>query len=394
MSKLQKCPVCSKPLTVEEYDKALGLWKEKQEHIKHLQAERKRLREQERVFQQKAKEQAAEFKRQLATIQAASKRTLAEQERKSVQLLNAQRERLEKSFNGRIKKEVESKVAKGVAQQKRDYQKQEAELRKTKNKMLQLETSLRLSAGKYEKANEEIRRLKEQIEKGTTPQIDGLLEEKNLLAKLKELFPKDKYEHTGKGGDIIQTVMEQGKSIGIIVYECKRVKTFDKKHIEQAKKARRLRQADFAVLVTNTFPAKKQFYFVDKDVLVISPISLDCVTHTLRESLKRIAVLKIESTAKEEAVQRIYDYLSSHEYNNKVNDISGQLNELGRELKVEIQSHKRTWIKRYGIYRDLFNDVSAIDYHLKGIVLHRLSGKSRMLLEPAKAFIEIRELEK
>jgi hypothetical protein len=394
MRKLQKCPVCSKPLTVEEYDKALGLWKEKQEHIKHLEAERKRLREQERLYQQKAREQAADHKRQLATTQAASKKALAEQERKWAQLLNAQKARLEKSFNERMRKEVETRVAKGVAQQKKDYQKQETELRKTRNKMLQLESSLMLSADKYERANEEIKRLKEQIAKGTTPQIDGLLEEKNLLAKLRELFPKDRYEHTGKGGDIIQTVMEQGKPIGKIVYECKRVKNFDRKHIEQAKKARRARQADFAVLVTNAFPAKKQFYFVDKDVLVISPISLDCVTHTLRESLKRIAVLKIESAAKEEAVQRIYDYLSSQEYNNKVNDISGQLNELGRELKMEIVSHKRTWIKRYSIYRDLFNDVSAIDYHLKDIVLHRLNGKSKLLLEPARSFIEIRELEK
>ena len=27
-----KCPVCGKPLTEGEYDKALGLWKDKQEH--------------------------------------------------------------------------------------------------------------------------------------------------------------------------------------------------------------------------------------------------------------------------------------------------------------------------------------------------------------------------
>ncbi len=30
-----KCPVCGKPLTEDEFDQALGLWKEKQEHIKH-----------------------------------------------------------------------------------------------------------------------------------------------------------------------------------------------------------------------------------------------------------------------------------------------------------------------------------------------------------------------
>ena len=94
-----------------------------------------------------------------------------------------------------------------------------------------------------------------------------MLEEDILLGKLKELFPQDIFEHPGKGGDIIQFVFEQGEQIGKIVYECKKVKYFDKKHIEQAKTARQIREADFAVLVTNVFPSKKQYYFVEKPFL-------------------------------------------------------------------------------------------------------------------------------
>jgi len=30
-----KCPVCGKPLTRKEFDKALGLWEEKQQHRLH-----------------------------------------------------------------------------------------------------------------------------------------------------------------------------------------------------------------------------------------------------------------------------------------------------------------------------------------------------------------------
>lgn len=393
MKKSLRCPVCTKPLTQDEYDKALGLWKDKQEHIKHLEAERKQMKEKERQFRQESRRQELEFKRQLSELREESRKSLAEQERKFGQRLNAQRTQMEKSFNERMRREVEAKVNKGVAEQKRAFQKKEVELSKTKNKMLQLERSLHLSADKYEKAIEEIKRLKEQIEKGTTPQIDGLLEEKNLLAKLRELFPHDRFEHPGKRGDIIQTVMEQGKAVGRIVYECKRVKKYDKKFIEQTKQARQFRQADFAILVTNAFPAKRQFYFVDSTVLVISPVSLECIVYTLRESLKRIAVLRIANAAKEEAVQRIYDYLSSREYNNKVSDISGQILELGRELKSEILSHRRSWEKRYHLYRTLFTDIGAIDYHLKDIVLHKLNGKSPLLLMPAKEFIQIKELE-
>lgn len=295
MDRLLKCPVCNKPLTELEYDKALGLWKDKQEHIKHLEseqkklkeqeelsrkkleaerkklkeqellnkkkveAERKKLREQEQIYQQRVKEQAKEFKRQQAQVVKDSKRILLEQAKKSAQQMKDQRDQLEMIYLQKMKTEIKKGVEKGVEEQKKEFKKQQDDLKKTKNKMSQLENSLKVSAKKYEQANEEIKKLKEQIEKGITPQIEGLLEEDKLLSKLKELFPQDKFEHPGKGGDIIQFVVEQGKEVGKIVYECKKVKTFSKSHVEQAKEARRLRQADFAVLVTNAFPSKKQY---------------------------------------------------------------------------------------------------------------------------------------
>jgi hypothetical protein len=269
-----KCPVCGKPLSQTEYDKALGLWAEKQEHIQHLEAEQKQLRDQARrdrekveAERRKLQQQAQAFKSEQAKLRAQNKKALAEQAQKAEQLLRQQREQIEKTMQRRMKTQIQEGVNKGIAQQKNEFKKKE-------NKMKQLENSLKLSASKYEQANDEIRRLKEQIEKGLTPQIEGLLEEKTLLAKLTELFPRDKFEHLGKGGDIIQIVIEQGREIGRIVYECKKVKHFDKKHIEQAKEARRIRHADFAVLVTNAFPSKKQYYFVEKTVFVISPVSL------------------------------------------------------------------------------------------------------------------------
>ena len=213
------------------------------------------------------------------------------------------------------------------------------------------------------------------------------------MAKLQELFPKDRFSHPGKGGDIVQIVIEQGNEIGSIVYECKKVKNFDKKHIEQAQEARRLRHADFAVLVTNVFPSKKQYYFVEKTVFVISPISLEPIAHTLRESLVKIAMLRLSNEAKAKAVQQVYDYLASNEYSNKMNDVATQLLDLGKDLKNEVDNHRRVWVKRYRAYQSLFNDIGAIDYKLRGLV-HGLPGAKPLLLqEPKKPFPEIVELQ-
>ena len=271
MAKKLKCPVCGTPLTQIQYDKALGLWSDKQEHIKHLEAEQKKLRAQQRQFEKTIKD--AEKKFQLEKLNL---------KKQALKQLNDQKEKLSKSFSSKLKNEIKKGVEEGVKIQKKEFEKQTGELKKTQNKMNQLKNSLKISANKYEKANEEIKKLKEQISKGITPQIEGLLEEHILLAKLKELYPKDRFLHPGKGGDIIQIIFDQGREVGKIVYECKKVKSYNKNFIKQAKEARRLREADFAVLVTNAFPSKKQYYFVDKTVFVISPVSVEPITYTLK----------------------------------------------------------------------------------------------------------------
>ncbi len=390
------CPVCGKPLTQTEYDKALGLWDEKQEHIKHLESEQKKYKEQAKKFREKE----LSFKKKLADQEKKADQTIKKERALTAQKLKQQRKQIEASLKKQMQTQIKEGVSKGVEQQKAQLKKQEQELKKqqveigrTKNKMAQLEKSLKLSADKYQQANLEIKKLKEQIQKGITPQIEGLLEEGKLLAKLQELFPQDNFEHPGKGGDIIQFVIEQGQQIGKIVYECKKVKHFDKKHIDQAKTARRIREADFAVLVTNVFPSKKQFYFVEKTVFVISPVSLEPITQTLRDSLVRIFMLRLSNEAKSKAVQQVYDYLSSNEYSNKVNDLASQLLDLGKELKIEISSHKRVWEKRYKTYKSLFIDVGVMDHKLRSLIKGLPGNKPLQLSPPPKQFIDIEELQ-
>jgi len=410
-----KCPVCGKPLTQNEYDKALGLWDEKQKHIHQLETERQKLKEQqkdsrqqllaerrklklqEQGYKRKEERLAQAFKQQQIKLRAQSKRERARQAQKTQERyerrLERQRTQIEKSLARDMAVQIKAEIEKGVAQQKSQIKKQSVELRKSQSKLTQLEKSLKLSAGKYENANAEIKRLREQIEKGITPQIEGLLEEDVLLAKLHELFPKDRFGHPGKGGDIIQTVIEQGNVIGIMVYECKKVKNFDKKHIVQAQEARRLRNADFAILVTNAFPSKKQYYFVEKTVFVISPVSLEPIAHTLRDSLVKIAILRLSNEAKAKAVQQVYDYLASNEYSNKMNDVATQLLDLGKDLKSEVDNHRRVWMKRYRAYECLFNDIGAIDCKLRGLVQSLPGAKPLLLPEPKIPFPEIEELQ-
>lgn len=59
-----------------------------------------------------------------------------------------------------MKTEIKKGIDEGVAEQRKQFKKQQADLKKTKSKMIQLENSLKVSAKKYEQANEEIKKLK------------------------------------------------------------------------------------------------------------------------------------------------------------------------------------------------------------------------------------------
>jgi len=362
----QKCPVCGKLLTQEEYDKALGIWKAKHEEIKHLEEERKDL-----------KRKAELWEKEKAELQRAAKRAVAEEKRRLAISFREQRKLDKEEF----KKKLETQTAKGVA--------------KTKNKMGQLERSLKIALEKKEKGDQEIKRLREQMEKGITPQIEGLLEEDKLLAKLKELFPHDQFDHPGKGGDIIQTVMEQSKPVGKIVYECKKVKSFSQGHVQQAATAREFRQANFAVLVTNAFPAKRQSYFVSNTVFVISPVNVEPVTYVLRQSLVKIALLKLSNAEKMRAVNEVYKYLAGNEYSDKVNGMAYQLLTLAGDLKSEIHAHHQTWKERYATYKDLYSDVGVIDSRLRGLLaLGEGKGAPKLIAGQQKTYPPLEELER
>jgi len=376
---LLECPVCHKPLTQDEYDKALGLWKTREEHIHRLELERKQIQEERKKQAAKAQRLQKEYQQKLA----------------------AERREQERRFNERIKrsrtewervnqKTIADRVNQIVASERQASKRREDALRKELNKREQVGKQLDANLKKLEQNKLEIKQLREQLARKSTPQIDGLLEEGALLERLKKMFPTDRFAHPGKGGDIIQSVLERGQVIGTIVYECKRVKTWSKGHIEQTCRARRLRKADFAVLVTNTFPSKREDYFVEKNVFVINPLGIETLVISLRNSLTHIASLRLSYEDKSKSVKLVYNYLSGNEYANKIKDITSMLAEEQSGLRSEIEAHQRTWRKRDERSSRILSDVLSIDGTLKKLIQDgKTAGSKPRVAEMRNGFSRI-----
>ena len=352
-SEILRCPLCGTVLPKAKYEEVLRKHEDLRAHLQHLREQAQKLKTEKTQLSQEKRD----LRKQYADFRKRQKVELRE-------ALRAQRGRVERSASSKARREVQQ----AVREERRQSRKQQQAFTRVQSRLASYEKRMTSLVEKSSHQNEEIKRLKEQIEKGVTPQIEGLLEEKSLLRFLRDLFPHDGFDHTGKGGDVVQTVLSDGEKAGVIVYECKKQKRFDPKFIVQASEARKQRSADYAILVTSTFPAKKQFFFVARDVLVISPAGLEPVVHTARQSLIRLLLLKASEAQKQKAVQAVYSYLAGTDYSSKIANIAEEMLALSNELKTELSFHKRNWKKRYSIYRAVFGDIAAIDVRLRKLV--------------------------
>ncbi len=286
-----RCPVCKKPLTKDEYERALGILGAREEHLMHQQKELR------------------------AQLRAAARLRVAKQE--------------------------------GI--------------------QIERERAKRLFAGK----EREVRRLQErirQLERGSTPQTEGLEFEDKLAARLRREFPKDEIQHKGKGGDVLHVVKFDQKAAGTIIYECKRTPRIQGQHIVQARLAKRHREADFAVLVTNG--QKKGFSGFTQmgGVFVVSPLGAIPLSALLR--LHLIEMLKLEITKEERAIiaQRLVDYITSPQFKNPLEEVVRRATDLQEALKEEVRDHLRTWKRRWEHYRSIHWDTSRIRHNLDRVV--------------------------
>jgi hypothetical protein len=227
--------------------------------------------------------------------------------------------------------------------------------------------SQRLLAGQ----NKKIRVLQErigQLEKGRTPQTDGLEFEHKLVARLQREFPKDKVEHKGQGGDILHYVIFNGQTAGIIIYECKRCPSIKSDHVQQAHLAKQTRKAHFAVLVTTGKRRGFTGLCMDRGVLIVSPLGTIALTALLREHLIEMQRSNVAIERRAAIAQELVNFITSPEFKNPIEEIIRTSAQLQDILKDEVRSHQRTWKKRWEHYQIVQWDASSIQANLRSVL--------------------------
>jgi hypothetical protein len=225
-----------------------------------------------------------------------------------------------------------------------------------------------------------------QLEKGTTPQTDGLEFEEKLLARLKKEFDGDEIQREGKlVGDIVHTVKYEGKEAGKITYECKRTPGISGAHVQQAYLGKQACHADFAILVTTG--KKKRFSgLMEMDgVLVVAPLGVIPLAALLRANLIEMLRAKITTEQRAKIAQRMLKYITSPQLKNPIEEVIHLSERLQKMVIEEAQDHREIWKKRMLHYTKIQWDTSQIQSNFQRILhgkepKHLLAPKPQLLL--------------
>ena len=227
--------------------------------------------------------------------------------------------------------------------------------------------SQRLMAGQ----SRQMKKLQEriaQLEKGTTPQTDGLEFEHKLVARLKAEFPKDDIQHKGQAGDILHFVKFNNQIAGVIIYECKRCPRISSAHVQQTFRAKQERKAHFAVLVTTGKRRGFSGLCQERGVLVVAPLGTVALASLLREHLIEMQRSNIAIERRAAIAQGLLKFVASPEFSNPIEKVVRTSLQLQDVLREEVKGHQRVWKKRWEHYQAIEWDASDIQANVKSVL--------------------------
>jgi hypothetical protein len=210
--------------------------------------------------------------------------------------------------------------------------------------------------------------LRNQLRKGTTPQIEGLNLEEELSTELRDRFRGDKVQRFGKKGDILQTIMYKQKVVGSILYECKRTERFSRKYVAQTKRAMVGQSATYGVLVTTSFPKDSAGFTVSEDVFVIHPFGACDLAEFLRKGLIELQSLKITGDQMNQRGGALIEYATAEDFRNAIQDSIHSTHALRDLLATEVRAHFLSWRKRLDHYRGINRNVILVSENARRII--------------------------
>lgn len=391
------CPKCKHAFAVAEAVTAQLTGQIRQELQADVDAQRLALdKEAERVAKQKAANEkaAAELEQKVRTgidagVTAARASLLADARKKAEEDLAVDlREKAERvsELEGKLKtaqttelalrkreRELEEKAATIDLEVARQVKDEAGRAREAAKKQAAEEHQLKEkeSQEKMEAMRRQIDELKRKAEQGSQ-QAQGEALELVLEDVLARAFPLDEIEPIGKGvhgADILQRVQEaSGLECGSILWETKNARKWSAAWLPKLREDQRNAKAAIAVLVTEAMPPEVAHLTQIDGVWICTRACAVGLAMALRTGLVDLAKGRQASDGKHGKQERMYEYVNSPEFRQRVGGMVEALVQLQDGLNKERRAMERIWAAREKQIQTAVRSTHALYGDVQGIV--------------------------
>jgi hypothetical protein len=224
---------------------------------------------------------------------------------------------------------------------------------------------------RIEQLQKQIKELQESAE-GASSGLIGEAQEREIEDVLAERFRADRIEPIKagqRGADVLQTVVSRrGESCGKILWESKRARNWSGAWIPKLKEDQGAAGADVAVLVCSALPADVRHMELVDGVWVVSFACVIPIASAMREALVGITQARSIDANRNQSLSRIYDYLTSNEFNRHMRAIVEGFVEMNDDLDRERRAMEKNWSRRRKQIDGLALNTAAIYGDLEGII--------------------------
>lgn len=398
-----KCPNCGTEIDVQnvlssDVEQKLRHQFEKQwqQSLNQVNADKKKLEEEQKLFEEKKKNENEIFQQKLQQEKQKIELEVQQQLRKSISADYENELRLLKQN----KEETEERL-KTARQKEFEFLKKEQEL-KNKEQELEIilqkklmaernlisqqirkeeierttikETEYQLKLKELEKQLDDQRKLAEEMKRRAeqgSMQLQGEAQELLLEEILRDHFPYDIISEVGKGvegADCMQTVYNKiGTECGRIIFESKRHKSFQNAWVDKLKTDMRNKKADVAILVTKVYPKEMKCFGEKEGVWICSFSEVIALATALRHTILRIAETKKAEENKGEKMQMLYTYLTGTEFRQQIETIAEGFLLLKNSIAKEKMQMEKIWKEREKQLEKVLISTSGLYGSIKGI---------------------------
>ncbi len=270
----------------------------------------------------------------------------------------------ERELNDRSK-DLELEVERKLAEKSDEIETQTAKRLEEKYQLTVSEKNQKL-----ESLTKQVDDLKRKLEQGSQ-QTQGEVLELELERRLAEAFRYDELQPVPKGvegGDCVQVVRnESGVVCGRILWEAKRTKHWSDKWIAKLKRDATRAKAQLAVICSTALP--DGFVTVENidGIWVTDFTGAIGIARVLRQQLILLQSVQRANEDRSDKVARVYDYLYSDEFKQKVEMIVASFETLQNEIAAERNAMNRIWSRREQHLRTVIESTTGMIGDIQGI---------------------------